>query len=61
MKKVGEYLGSTCIMWLPIVALMICNWLSQVITAEMIIGAVKVLGIGCAAMLVILEIISRRK
>lgn len=61
MKKVGEILISTCIMWLPVVALVISNWLSQVITGEMIIAAAKIIGIGCVAMLVIIEILSRRK
>lgn len=60
MKKIGEYLGSTCIIWLPILALAIANWLSHIITAEMIITGVKVLGLICLVMLFVLDIISKK-
>ena len=45
MRKILEILGSTCIIWLPILALVVANWLSQIITVEIIMTAVKVLGV----------------
>lgn len=45
MKKLTDLLLSTIIMWLPVLALVICNWLTQVITAEMIISFLKVIGL----------------
>lgn len=45
MKKLTDLLLSTIIMWLPVLALVICNWLTQVITAEMIISFLKAIGL----------------
>lgn len=60
MRKIGEYLGSTCIIWLPILALAIANWLSHIITAEMIMAGVKVLGIASLVMLFVLDVKSKK-
>lgn len=45
MKKLTDLLLSTIIIWLPVLGLVICNWLTQVITAEMIISFLKVIGL----------------
>lgn len=60
MRKIIDLLMGTCIMWLPILALAIANWLSQIITVEMVMAAIKVLGCISLVTLLVIDIKSKK-
>ena len=55
MKKILDLLISTSIMWLPILALYVATLLQKIITAEMIISTVKIIGLISLITLVVIE------
>ena len=60
MRKLLDILGGTCIIWLPILALAIANWLSQIVTVEMIMTGIKMLACISLVILLVIDIRSRK-
>ena len=60
MKKIREVLESTVIMWLPVIALAVANWLSSVVTVDMVMAGVKVLGLVSLITVIAIDIRSKK-
>ena len=60
MRKIREVLIGTSIMWLPILALAIANWLSQIVTADMVMTGVKVIGLLGLITVIVTSFISKK-
>lgn len=53
MRKLLDILGGTCIIWLPILALAIAKWVSQIITPEILMNCFIVFGVICLVTVIV--------